>query len=62
MPVYGGVVLAEPREAKDDRTVSQAGDIQGKGFGMVARSSDLGWEETGDRTGSRRAAVNELNL
>ena len=61
LPVDGGIVAAEPREAEDDRAVGQPGDVQGEGFGMVAWGSNLGWVKTDDNTGSRRTSVDGFN-
>ena len=60
LPVDGGVVLVQPREAQDDWAVSQSGDIQGNGFCMVAWGSELGWEITSEGGSSRRAAIDEF--
>ena len=60
LPVDGGVVLVQPREAHDDWTVSQSGDIQSNGFCVVASGSELGWKIAGDGARRWRAAIDEF--
>ena len=51
----------KPGESEDDLAVCETGDIQGKCFCMGPLGSDLGGIKTGDRAGSGRAAINELD-
>ena len=59
LPVDGGVVTGQPREAQDEGKVSQCHQLEGDVLLMLAMDAYAGGIVVGD--GSRRAAVDELD-
>ena len=61
LPVDMRVLFVKPGEPEDDLAMCQTGDIQGKCFSMGPLGSDMGGVKTSNRTGSGRAAIDELD-
>jgi hypothetical protein len=59
LPVDGGVVAAEPGNAKDDGVIADTADIEGARF-LVGADTEGSRNGMGDRTRGYRAAIDDM--